>query len=122
MSTADHLQLSYLILFYFQTWSEKVAQKAIDWGSRCEYVSRPDNNWGQNMNYFYGHSYHKSSLDLFKDTFSAWSNETMHYDYRRYRFCGSKNVCSYVQVSPVILISHLLYLYQLIKAITMLKT
>ncbi|XP_060599153.1 uncharacterized protein LOC132752786 isoform X4 [Ruditapes philippinarum] len=79
------------------TWSEDVAQKAIEWGSRCEYVSRPDNNWGQNMNYFYGNSYHKSSLQLFTETFTAWSNETMHYDYRRYRYCGSKNVCSYVQ-------------------------
>ncbi|XP_060599151.1 uncharacterized protein LOC132752786 isoform X2 [Ruditapes philippinarum] len=80
------------------TWSEDVAQKAIEWGSRCEYVSRPDNNWGQNMNYFYGNSYHKSSLQLFTETFTAWSNETMHYDYRRYRYCGSKNVCSYVQL------------------------
>ncbi|XP_053393166.1 uncharacterized protein LOC128555276 isoform X4 [Mercenaria mercenaria] len=79
------------------TWNEAVALAASEWGSRCEYVSRPDNQWGQNMNYIYGKDYHKSSLELFRDTFHGWSNETRHYDYRRYRYCGSKNVCSYVQ-------------------------
>ncbi|XP_053393164.1 uncharacterized protein LOC128555276 isoform X2 [Mercenaria mercenaria] len=80
------------------TWNEAVALAASEWGSRCEYVSRPDNQWGQNMNYIYGKDYHKSSLELFRDTFHGWSNETRHYDYRRYRYCGSKNVCSYVQL------------------------
>ncbi|XP_052791303.1 uncharacterized protein LOC128225240 [Mya arenaria] len=80
------------------TWNEGVATAAAEWGSRCEYVSRPDNQWGQNMNYFHSNDYHKPAIDLFRSSFHSWTNETMHYDYRRYRYCGSKNVCSYVQL------------------------
>lgn len=75
-----------------------MAFAASDWGSSCEYVSQPGHQWGQNMNYYYGDAYHKPALELFQDSFQAWANETRHYDYRRFRYCGSKEVCSYVQV------------------------
>ncbi|KAH3863801.1 hypothetical protein DPMN_026801, partial [Dreissena polymorpha] len=80
------------------SWNEGVALAASEWGTRCEYVSRPDNQWGQNMDYFRGNDYHKAPVELFRRSFRAWTNETMHYDYRRYQYCGSKNVCSYVQL------------------------
>lgn len=80
------------------TWNEAVAHAASEWAEQCQYVSRPDNQWGQNMFYFHGHDYHKSPKEMFSHSFRQWFNETMHYDYRRFRQCGSKHVCSYVQL------------------------
>ncbi|KAL4240119.1 Cysteine-rich secretory protein 2 [Mactra antiquata] len=80
------------------TWNEAVSSAASEWGTQCEYISRPDHQWGQNMNYYHGNDYHNSSIELFRDSFYAWANETLHYDYRRYRYCGGNNVCSYVQL------------------------
>lgn len=82
------------------TWNPAVAHAAAEWGQKCEYISRPDNQWGQNMNYFYGNESDRPAIELFQESFKGWSDdrERMQYDYRRYRYCGRKHVCSYVQL------------------------
>lgn len=82
------------------TWNHAVAHAAAEWAQKCEYISRPDNQWGQNMNYFYGRDADQSSIQLFQESFKGWSDdsERQQYDYRRFRYCGRKHVCSYVQL------------------------
>jgi len=75
-----------------------VALAASEWGSRCEYISTPDSQLGQNMNYFYAEDVHKSAIELFRASFTAWSNETSDTDTRKYRYCGTQRDCSYSQV------------------------
>lgn len=75
-----------------------MALAASEWGSRCEYISPPDNQLGQNMNYFYGADFHASAIDLFRASFTAWANKSTDQDSRKYRYCGQQNICSYVQV------------------------
>ena len=97
-SSSHSVFYSTVFLFYFQIWNEAVAMAASEWGTECEYVPRSDNQWGQNMNYFYGRDYHMPGLDMFSNSFTSWSNNTVNNEYRQYRFCGPDNPCSYSQV------------------------
>ena len=85
---------------FFQTWNHAVAHAAREWAQKCEFISRPDKQWGQNMNYFQGREADRSPRQLFEESFKTWSDDSDRKldGHRTYRYCGKKHTCSYVQV------------------------
>ena len=77
-----------------------MAHAAREWAQKCEFISRPDKQWGQNMNYFHDREADRSPRQLFEESFKNWSDDSDRKldGHRTYRYCGRKHTCSYVQV------------------------
>ncbi|KAL3875915.1 hypothetical protein ACJMK2_033819 [Sinanodonta woodiana] len=78
-------------------WDPLAAKAAADWGEKCLYSARPDNEWGQSMNQFSETATEAfSPAKIIRDSFKEWKL----YDHHKkdYKNCSLKHTCSYVQL------------------------